>query len=205
MWEAQRVSRLMSNHPVVFRFRRAHAELLQVHGLLVLGNVEDVRSQIGPVPALLAAFSRDANLRVGPGLNEFRVRGGAPGIHMLEDSLPQVGRRVVHESHCQPYSPAPQYLVVTTAMRSGVDLKSRRTRVSLCIGGWFNGLISTAVWAADTSSSCGRRFGVQTRICFTRMSFPACARVRKITPLLERNQSNLTVAPGSLLPAFTAK
>jgi len=75
MRKAQRVPRLVAYHAVIFRFRRAHAELFQVHGLPVLGDVEDIRAQVGPVAAVFATLTCDANLRVGLGLHEFTFAG----------------------------------------------------------------------------------------------------------------------------------
>src|SRR6266702_401385 len=68
----------------------------------------------------------------------------------------------------------PQYLVVNTAMRSGVATKSGITPVNRCNGVWLRGFTSTAVLAAAMAFSSGKRFGVHTREIFTVDPFVCC-------------------------------
>src|SRR4051794_7206108 len=60
----------------------------------------------------------------------------------------------------------PQYFGVETAMNSSVTSKSGSTRRREPNSGWLNGLISTAFFAAFTSTFFGTDFGMQTSLPF---------------------------------------
>ncbi len=99
--EAQRVAGLVPHHALVLRLRRAHGEAFEVHRRLVGVDAEDLRADVRPVAGLILrrVEPRDAHLADVLRLDELHVRGLGPRVHVRDDALAQVARRVVEELH----------------------------------------------------------------------------------------------------------
>src|SRR6266851_4741136 len=90
--------------------------------------------------------------------------------------------------------PECQYLVVKTAMCSGVGANCGVTLRSRSMGGWLTGLMSAAVRAAEIHRSRGNIFGRHTNCSFIkpphyeRLFRPSTLGPRSHTPAVDRRQ-----------------
>lgn len=92
--EPQGMARLVPHDAVELAVGHGQGEPLQVHGLLVARDVEDVRPQEAPVAAAVPA---DANLGVGRGERELDVAELAPGVHVQQNLPLQLRGCRLHE------------------------------------------------------------------------------------------------------------
>jgi hypothetical protein len=95
----------VSHHALELGFRGLHREPLEVQRRLVLiANSQDLRPEVRPVArhAVGTIEAADAHLSIAARQDEQDIGAFAPGIHVQQDALPELGRRPVQEAHGQP-------------------------------------------------------------------------------------------------------
>ena len=87
--DLREIERLMANDALEFGFRRSHREAFEVHGRLILVDLQDLGADIRPVACLVfgRVKPRNADLSDAGGLGKFHVGLLSPGVHVQQDAL----------------------------------------------------------------------------------------------------------------------